>query len=104
MDVFAIQRRDKRAIQPIDDRPGQAVTGVLRLLDEVGLGHVRRVGREDLLERSRALAGVFPELHEVLEELFVAWNETEAHVTSAHRRIVPRRQAVTYIVRGAGSH
>ena len=55
VDVFAINRRDERAVEALDDLVGQEVALVLDFLDLVGLVPDRLVGREHLFEQARAL-------------------------------------------------
>ena len=84
VDVLAIERGDEAAIEPVDDRSRQALAGVFRLLDDVRRGHVGRVARQHLFEGTRALPDLLGELHEIFEELLVARNQAEAHVTSTN--------------------
>ena len=70
MDVFAVERRDERAVDGVDDGARAAVAGVLDVLDGVGLGHVGRVARHHLLQQLGAAADLFGEADEVVEEMF----------------------------------
>ena len=56
VDVFAVERRDERAVQPLDDLVRQEVALVLDFLDLVGLVPDRALGREHLLEQPRRRA------------------------------------------------
>jgi len=84
VDVLAIERRDERAIQTVDDAARLAVADVLEVFDRLRLAHVWRIGGEHLLERARAQLDLLGETHEIIEELFLTGDETESdHVTSA---------------------
>ena len=83
MNVFAVQRGDERPVQTVDDRPGPAVAGMLDVLDDIRLGHVRRIARDHLLQRTGADADLLGKANEVVEEVFFAGKQTETgHVTS----------------------
>ena len=45
MDVFPVERRYKRAVEPVDDRPGTPVARVLDFLDQLHFADIGRVGR-----------------------------------------------------------
>ena len=79
VDVFAIERRDERAMQALDDLVGDEVALVLDFLDLVGLVPDRPLGREHLLEERRALLNLLGERDEIVEEPLFARNESECH-------------------------
>ncbi len=54
VDVFAIERRDEGAIEPLDDLVRQEIALVLDFLDLVGLAPDRPVGGEHLLREVSA--------------------------------------------------
>ena len=83
MNVLAIEWRDERAIQPIDDCARTAVADVLDVLDGVGLRRVRGLDCKHLLEQPGAATELFGHADKVLKEPLVARKQAETgHVTS----------------------
>ena len=61
----------------------RAVARVLDVLDDIRLGHVRRIARDHLLQGTGADADLLGKANEVAEEVFFAGKQTETgHVTS----------------------
>ena len=58
VDVFAVQRRNERAVQTLDDLVGEEVALMLDFLDFVGLVGERRVDGEHRLEQTGAAFAV----------------------------------------------
>ena len=69
VDVLAIERRDERPVQPLDDLVRQEVALVLDFLDLVGLVPDRMLRREHLLEQPRAALQLVGQRLEVGVEL-----------------------------------
>ena len=69
VDVFAVERRDEGAVQPLDDVVGQEVALVLDFLDLVGLVPDRRIRRQHLLEQPGARLELVGKRLEIVVEL-----------------------------------
>ena len=78
-DVLAIQRRDERPIEPLDDLVGQLVALVLGFLDLVGFLPGRVLGGEHVLEQPRAALQLVGQRLEVGVELFFSGNQPKVH-------------------------
>jgi hypothetical protein len=81
VDVFAVERGDKGAIEVVDDGACRLVARVLDLLDRDDLGHVRRWASQHLLQEPRSLADLLGQLNEFREKLWILRYQTERHVT-----------------------
>ena len=79
VDVFAVDRRDERAVEALDDLVREEVALVLDFLDLVGLVPDRVVGRDHLFEQAGALLQLVGHGQEVGVELFFSGNQTEGH-------------------------
>ena len=78
MDVFTVDRRDERLVQPLDQLVSQEVALVLDLFDLVRLLHQRRIGGEHLVEKLRADADLLRHRNEVVVELFFTRDKSES--------------------------
>ena len=77
VDVLAVEGRDERAVQPLDDFVRQEVALVLDFLDFVGLVPDGTLGREHLLEQPGAVLQLVGERLEIAVELFFPGNQVE---------------------------
>ncbi len=82
VDVFAIQRRDERLVQPIEGVVGDLVALVFERLEFVGRGPARHVAREHVDEDDRGLADLLRELDEVVEEATIFRDQAESSHTT----------------------
>ena len=82
VDVLAIERRDERAVEALDDLVRQEVALVLDFLDLVGLVPDRALRREHLLEQPGAALQLVGERLEIGVELLFARNQSERHAGS----------------------
>jgi hypothetical protein len=80
MDVLAIERRDERPIEALDDFVRQEVATVLDLLYFVGFIPDRVGGFEHLLEKLSAALELVGHHLEIGVELFFARNQPKRHV------------------------
>jgi hypothetical protein len=80
-DVLAIERRDERAVQALDDLSGQDVTVVLDLVDGVGAVPERMIGGQHLDENGSAAADLFRQRDEIVVEPFFSRYQSECHAT-----------------------
>jgi hypothetical protein len=98
VDIFAVERGDERAVEPIDDRPCPLVAAVLDVLDGLSPGRVWRIARQHLLEHSGADADLLGQSDEVGVELFFFWNQAETnHGTSGEQGIVTDTKHIRHI-------
>ena len=82
MNIFAIERGDERAVQPLNDGVREEVALVLDFLDFVGLVPDGLVGGEHRLEEPRPALQLVGERLEVGVELFFAGNQAEGQSRS----------------------
>ena len=80
MDVLAIERRDERAVETLDDFMRQEVALVLDFLDLVRLVPDRMVGREHLLEERGAALQLVGQRLKIGVELLFPRNQPERHL------------------------
>ena len=74
VEVFAVERRDERAVQTLNRVVRQRVAAVLGVADGVDLGDVRRIGGQQLLEEQRGGLDFGRHLAVEVEELLVFGN------------------------------
>jgi DNA-binding response OmpR family regulator len=77
VDVLAVDGRDERAVEPLDDFVGQEVAAAFEVLDLIGLRRVRRFGGDQVPEDAGRLADVFSHGREVLVELLLPRDQPE---------------------------
>ena len=77
VDVLAVERRDERAVQPVDDGARPAVAAVLDVLDGSALAMSGGSLGSICLSSSRAAADLLGEADEVVEEVLLARDQTE---------------------------
>ena len=81
MDVFAVERRDERPIDSIDDVVREIVGFVLEVLDRGDLGLQLLRGHEHLVEQRRRGREPHRELREQIVELFVARQDPQNSIS-----------------------
>ena len=81
VDVFAIDGRDKRAVEALNQLVREEVALVLDFLDLFGLVPDRRLAGEHLLQETSALLQLVGHRQEVAVELFFAGEKAEGHET-----------------------
>ncbi len=79
VNVLAVERRDERAIQPLDDVVRQRIALVLDVLDVVGVRPDGPLGRDHRFEQPRPVLQLDRERLEIGEELFFARYQAEGH-------------------------
>jgi uncharacterized protein Yka (UPF0111/DUF47 family) len=79
VDVLAVDRRDERPIEALDDLVGEEVALVLDFLDFVGLVPDGPIGSEHLLEQAGANAEFVGKGQKIAVELLLARNQAESH-------------------------
>jgi hypothetical protein len=78
VDVLAVERRDERPVQTLDNLVGEEVALVFDFLDLVGLVPDRAFGRDHLLEEFRAAYQLVGERLKVAVELLFAGNQSQS--------------------------
>ena len=86
VDVFAIQRRDERLVQPIEGVVRDLVALVFERLEFVGRSPAGHVACEHVDEDDRGLADLLRKLDEVVEEATIFRDQAESSHTSSPRR------------------
>jgi hypothetical protein len=94
--IFPIERRDKRPVQPLDRVVRERVAAMLGVLDFVRDRPVRRIGRQHLLEQPGGRPDLVRHLVELIEELLVARNKAEAQT---HTHLAGRKSSKQYVTK-----
>src|SRR2546426_3002587 len=108
VDVLAVDRRDERGVQPLDDLVGDDVAGVLDLLDRVGLGPGVGEIVELLAQQLGRLDDVLRLLIEQVEEADLTRDQVEHGHPECNGKVInppaeaPRRSALAQSQRCRG--
>ena len=95
VDVFAIERCDEGAVQPLNDGVGQRVALVLDDVDFIGLAPDRVLRLEHRFEQPRAGLQLIAERLEILVELFFAGNQSKGQNPFSVAGLENRRRCQT---------
>ncbi len=78
VEVLAVERRDERPVQALNGVMGQRVALMLGVTNDLGSAPIGRLALEHLLELTRRPLNLLGRRSVQFEERFFAWDEAEA--------------------------
>jgi hypothetical protein len=100
MDVLAIERRDERPVEALDDLVREEIALVLDFLDLVSFVGDRRIGREHFFEQTRAHLKLIGHCDHVGVERFFPGEKAESQGGNLRRK---RADCIGFTATAAGS-